>query len=59
MFGVEGTTNTIDNNGVSCQTGRYDQGGDLIVATQKILTTVTRTSDDNTFRIRRFEYLDE
>ncbi len=47
---------TINNK--ECQTGRYDVGGDLILATQKILATVRRNPVNDKFYITDLEYVD-
>ena len=46
-------------NNVACQTGRYDEGGDLILATQKILVIARWDEDSKRFRIIRYQYIDD
>ena len=58
-IGVPGTTDTVEVDGVDCMTGRYDLGGDKILATQKIMSAVIKNPDTHTFKIKKFEYLTE
>ena len=62
-IGVPGTTGTVNVNvdgvDVECMTGRYDLGGDKILATQKIMSSVIRNPDTHTFSIKKLEYLIE
>ncbi len=46
-------------NDVECQTGRYDEGGDLILATQKVLVVVRWDEDSKKFRILRYQFIDD
>lgn len=39
-------------------TGRFDINADEIMATQKIMATVQRSTTGDTFRIQKFEYID-
>ena len=41
------------------QYGDYDQYADEILATQKIMATIQKKEDSNSFRILKFEYIDE
>jgi hypothetical protein len=57
--GIRGSATTVNVNGVACQTGRYDIGGDEILATQKILAIVKRNPATGKFYIMEYEYIDD
>jgi len=43
---------------ITTQLGRFDINGDEILATQKIMASVQRSTSGDTFRIQKFEYID-
>jgi len=53
----DGDTNDAGEQIVT-QIGRFDINGDEILATQKIMATVQRSTSGDTFRIQKYEYID-
>lgn len=53
----DGDTNDAGEQ-ISTARGRFDINADEIIATQKIMATVQRSSSGDTFRIQKFQYID-